>query len=325
MDERPEIILEYLPCGNLREAHRQQRLSEPEILGFAEQALLALTFLHGQDPPIAHRDIKPENILLKSRSPLYIKLGDFGLSKQVPELQTLCGTMQYLPPELAPGRPTKLRYTEAVDIWSLGVVIFEYMYDLPQHSSVTRRNPYKWCEAIVHKMQNQDDGDILVENLLQYMITLDPAHRLSAKACVDRLRLVIAPVDASGTPTSQSTSQYDTSVADTEIEDPLRPSELLDTVQSDGDGSQGFSDSDRVRNGSQSAGAPSKNASPALSETIDEQEPASSSSGGLIRGSVLRALVAQDVKRKKSSSGLSSSSLKAHITKRVAHEQGTSA
>ncbi|KAF2744334.1 kinase-like protein, partial [Sporormia fimetaria CBS 119925] len=80
-------------------------------------------------PPIVHRDIKPENILVLSRSPFHIKLSDFGLAKAGSYLETRCGTLVYTAPEIAqycrPNSAGSPRYTCAVDIWSLGVVVFQ--------------------------------------------------------------------------------------------------------------------------------------------------------------------------------------------------------
>lgn len=65
---------------------------------------------------VIHRDIKPENLLLTINGD--VKLADFGWSVHAPSLkrQTMCGTMDYLPPEMIEGRV----YSSYVDQWCLG-------------------------------------------------------------------------------------------------------------------------------------------------------------------------------------------------------------
>lgn len=67
------------------------------------------------------RDIKPENLLLGHDDQL--KIADFGWSVHEPNSlrSTLCGTMDYLSPEMVQGNP----HTKAVDLWSLGVLTYE--------------------------------------------------------------------------------------------------------------------------------------------------------------------------------------------------------
>lgn len=108
----------------------------------------ALLYLHSKR--IIHRDIKPENLLLGLNGEL--KIGDFGWSvrttyaeyvcdTQLPRegmfaeptrivrtrRSTLCGTLDYLPPEMVEGRT----HNEKVDVWSLGVLLYEMICGEP--------------------------------------------------------------------------------------------------------------------------------------------------------------------------------------------------
>jgi serine/threonine-protein kinase Chk2 len=56
-----------------------------------------------------------------------IKISDFGLSRIVGEasfMKTMCGTPNYVAPEVLTMAPGKSGYNKAVDLWSLGVILF---------------------------------------------------------------------------------------------------------------------------------------------------------------------------------------------------------
>ena len=156
------------------------------------QSLLALTYLHEQKPSIVHREIKPQNILVQSRDPLQVKLADFGLSKAGDYLSTLCGTHTYLAPEIAryygSNRPEGVKYGNAVDIWSLGVVIFEYAYDLPHPGSGAG---LPWCEEIISALDDWDSDGLI--DLLSTMIFMDPKLRKPARECLRRASQLHVP------------------------------------------------------------------------------------------------------------------------------------
>ncbi|KAI9680615.1 MAG: hypothetical protein M1817_004055 [Caeruleum heppii] len=130
------IVMELLKGGDLKALGRLQ-LSE--TIEMTRQVLQALTFLHGIG--ITHRDIKPANILVERRGKF--KLADFGLSKDQRIHQTICGTPLYLAPEV---HPNSEGYSNAVDIWSLGVVVLEAHWGLPDLKGPFDRR--SWLEMI---------------------------------------------------------------------------------------------------------------------------------------------------------------------------------
>lgn len=77
------------------------RFTEDRARMVFRQIAEAVAYLHSQD--IAHRDLKPENILMKSPDSDQVKISDFGLSRIIGEgsfAKTMCGTPQYLAPEI---------------------------------------------------------------------------------------------------------------------------------------------------------------------------------------------------------------------------------
>ena len=87
---------------------------------YAVGIILALGYLHKKD--VAYRDLKPENCLIDSAG--YPKLIDFGFAKTLvgsAKTYTLCGTPEYLAPELVLGRG----HNRAVDYWALGILVYE--------------------------------------------------------------------------------------------------------------------------------------------------------------------------------------------------------
>lgn len=83
-----------------------------------------MKYIH--DKNVIHRDIKPENLLISFGT---IKLADFGWSCHTPSnrRQTKCGTLEYLPPEMVLNGESYRDYDKSIDIWSLGVLAFEFV------------------------------------------------------------------------------------------------------------------------------------------------------------------------------------------------------
>jgi fused-like protein len=122
-----------------------QCLPEEEVRAIAKQLVRALYYLHSNR--IIHRDMKPQNILIGARR--VVKLCDFGFARAMSSatmvLTSIKGTPLYMAPELVQEQP----YNHTVDLWSLGVILYELfvgqppfytnsIYSLIQKSCATR-------------------------------------------------------------------------------------------------------------------------------------------------------------------------------------------
>ncbi|RJE23273.1 serine threonine-protein kinase Chk2 [Aspergillus sclerotialis] len=185
------LVLELAPEGELFNLIvSRQKLSENETRHIFLELLEGLKYLH--DRGIVHRDIKPENILVIDKK-LNVKLGDFGLAKIIGEdsfTTTLCGTPNYVAPEILQ-ESHRRKYTKAVDIWSLGVVLYICLCGFPPFSDelYTRENPYTLAQQI--KMGRFDYpspywdsvGDPALD-LIDRMLTVDVDKRITVDECL---------------------------------------------------------------------------------------------------------------------------------------------
>ncbi|EFR01447.1 AGC/PKA protein kinase [Nannizzia gypsea CBS 118893] len=121
------MLLEYCPGGEIFSfLRRARRFNEYTSRFYAAEITLVIGYLHDMHG-IAYRDLKPENILLDHEG--HLKLVDFGFAKQLYNLETytLCGTPEYLAPEVIHNSGHGL----AVDWWALGILIYEFIVGQP--------------------------------------------------------------------------------------------------------------------------------------------------------------------------------------------------
>ncbi|CAO3648311.1 unnamed protein product [Mucor hiemalis] len=161
------LILEFAARGELyTELQLRQRFTEPEAANYVVQMTNALLYLHSKR--VIHRDIKPENLMLGINGEL--KIGDFGWSVRTGRLDnrrgTLCGTLDYLPPEMVEGR----FHDEGVDLWSLGILMYELICGHPPFEAEQGTDTY--CRILKVDLQipnyvSKEAAD-LINRLLKY-------------------------------------------------------------------------------------------------------------------------------------------------------------
>lgn len=186
------LILELAAEGELFNwIVARQKLTEPETRKVFRQLFQGVKYLHERN--IVHRDIKPENILLTDKD-LSVKLADFGLAKIIGEesfTTTLCGTPSYVAPEILENTKHR-KYTRAVDVWSLGVVLYICLCGFPPFSDelYTKERPYTLAQQI--KMGHFDYpspywdsvGDPALD-LIDRMLTVDADKRITIDECLE--------------------------------------------------------------------------------------------------------------------------------------------
>ncbi|OHT07622.1 Serine/threonine-protein kinase Sgk1 [Tritrichomonas foetus] len=165
------LVIEYAPGGELF-FHMQIRdiIPQKEAKLYCAEIALALDYLHSKG--IVYRDLKPENILLDSNG--FIKLTDFGLAKDLSVIKctkTLCGTQEYLSPELIMRQP----YSFEIDWWALGVVMYEMIFG---YGPFYRENFNEMFRRIIEDpVSFPSNTDRKLISLIFGLLTKDPSKR----------------------------------------------------------------------------------------------------------------------------------------------------
>ncbi|GAB5588554.1 Cell cycle serine/threonine-protein kinase cdc5/MSD2 [Umbelopsis nana] len=139
------LVLELCENYTLSKMLKQrQRLTEPEARYYLIQLLDICRFLH--ENKVIHRDIKANNILLDYK--MDAKLSDFGLAALLVNAEdrkrTICGTPNYMAPEILYGRNG---HNHQADIWSIGILCYTMLIGTPPFHETSH-------DAIYQKIRN---------------------------------------------------------------------------------------------------------------------------------------------------------------------------
>ena len=175
-DEDFCLIMQYASKGQLySQIKRLKRLDQKQAAQYMREIISAVKYLHTRNPPIIHRDIKPENVLLDNDG--RCKLADFGWSnfeESNKQRETYCGTPEYLAPEMI----NKSGHDERVDIWSLGVLLFEMLTGkTPFNFKGDRNQLYNSIKNL--RIVWTDDFPPLAKDLISKILRLNPDDRLT--------------------------------------------------------------------------------------------------------------------------------------------------
>lgn len=127
------LILTYASGGELFSfLHTEKMFNDDQARFYIAELLLGLEHLH--ELGIIYRDLKPENVMLDKDG--HLLLTDFGLSKVAIDAQSVCGTVEFMAPEVLEER---YRYGKEVDYWSLGIMLYDMVVGSPPFTGGNRK------------------------------------------------------------------------------------------------------------------------------------------------------------------------------------------
>lgn len=165
------LVLEFAPQGEMyRELQRQGRFSERRSATYIAEITNALIYCHEKD--IIHRDIKPENLLMGFHGEL--KIADFGWSVHAPSnvRHTMCGTLDYLPPEMIENQ----EYGPAVDIWTVGILCYEFLTGSPPFESQSQGETYTKIRSLSYNFPSFVGSS--ARDFISRLLQLLPSNRM---------------------------------------------------------------------------------------------------------------------------------------------------
>ncbi|CAI2386894.1 unnamed protein product [Moneuplotes crassus] len=155
-------LLTHFPKGTL---------NSQAIKFYMAEVVIALEKMHEKN--IIYRDLKPENILIDIDG--HIKLADFGLSKQLQDLDelntTFCGSPEYLPPEMICG----YMHSVSVDFYTLGCLLYEMSVGFPPFHSSNKRDLERRIVNATPRFPNEMDSETV--ELITWLLSKHPADR----------------------------------------------------------------------------------------------------------------------------------------------------
>jgi len=170
-EKRVYLILEYAPRGELyKYLTKSKRFPERKAASYVLQLSRALRYCHSKH--VIHRDIKPENLLIGYKGEL--KIADFGWSVHAPSSRrrTLCGTLDYLPPEMIESKD----HDYQVDVWTLGVLAYELLVGTPPFEAEGNTATYRRIVRI--DLHFPAHVSPLARDFVQRLLRKDPKTRM---------------------------------------------------------------------------------------------------------------------------------------------------
>jgi serine/threonine protein kinase len=196
-EKRIFLILEFAPGGELyKQLMDQGQFSERQSADYTLQMARALSYCHSKH--VIHRDIKPENLLLGSKGEL--KIADFGWSVHAPSSRrnTLCGTLDYLPPEMIEGK----EHDDTVDIWSLGILLFEFLTGSPPFEAEGHNATYRRIVKVDLRFPDSIPAD--ARDLISKLLKKNPRDRMPLDQVADHPWIIRHCKERSGTQVDQA-------------------------------------------------------------------------------------------------------------------------
>ncbi|KAF9524180.1 kinase-like domain-containing protein [Crepidotus variabilis] len=178
------IAMEYASAGSVYDLMQTlpgKALEEKPAALITREILISLVALH--TVPIIHRDIKCANILISKTGG--VMLCDFGVSALLQgstnRRDTWIGSPYWMAPEIVSGASS---YDVKVDIWSLGVSLYEMIKGHPPLAHLGPEDALKRIGKSQAPKLGEEDSSLLLRNFLSACLKENPEERLSAEALV---------------------------------------------------------------------------------------------------------------------------------------------
>lgn len=178
------LVMEYCEIDLKRYLYKRK-----DIKGFSIKQIRDLftklnkTFTIMHDKNIIHCDLKLQNILLKydRETDLIPKLCDFGIGREISSSDNkgvddeTVGSLNYMSPEVLENKKGE-RYTEKVDLWSIGTIIYELYFKKVLYTGNTMANVLSHIDTVQRDIIQEDE---VLENLLNGLLKKNPKDRFS--------------------------------------------------------------------------------------------------------------------------------------------------
>ncbi|KAI9100691.1 hypothetical protein DFS34DRAFT_615441 [Phlyctochytrium arcticum] len=168
------LVMELCRNGELYGyIHRRgEPLREEEARGVMTQIVRGVLYLHANG--IIHRDLKLSNLLLTDQ--FDVKIADFGLAVKLSdpdgEQKTMCGTPNYISPEIVSRQP----YGLASDVWSLGCMVVTILTGKPPFESRAVKNTLDRVSRVDYSLPDHISPE--ARDLVNRLLQKDPKTRI---------------------------------------------------------------------------------------------------------------------------------------------------
>lgn len=156
---------------------RRKRVTEPEAIYYMKQLVEAVEHMHNQC--VIHRDLKLGNLFLDRN--LNVKVGDLGLATRLeyPEekRKTICGTPNYIAPEVIQGPKETRGHSFEVDIWSMGVILYTILVGKPPYEAKDVKATYQRIIANKYRFPSHIAMSNDARDLIAMMLQSRPENR----------------------------------------------------------------------------------------------------------------------------------------------------